>query len=83
MVNNINWYYGIDSNKPANTIDLLSVVMHEIGHGLGDFFKLMNEGRFLDLKSRKGKAGGATAKVSVPDKHKDLAIKIAMSLKVK
>ncbi|MCK4704315.1 MAG: hypothetical protein KAT90_02440, partial [Gammaproteobacteria bacterium] len=30
-----NWYYGLDGNKPSNTIELLSVVMHEIGHGLG------------------------------------------------
>ena len=34
-LNNTNWYYGIDGNKPVNSIDLLSVVMHEIGHGLG------------------------------------------------
>jgi hypothetical protein len=34
-LNNTNWYYGIDGNKPSNSIDLLSVVMHEIGHGLG------------------------------------------------
>jgi hypothetical protein len=34
-LNNTNWYYGIDGNKPANSVDLLSVVMHEIGHGLG------------------------------------------------
>ena len=30
-----NWYYGLDGTKPAQTIELLSVVMHEIGHGLG------------------------------------------------
>lgn len=30
-----NWYYGLDGNKPAHTIELLSVVLHEIGHGLG------------------------------------------------
>lgn len=52
------------------------------------------EGGFLVVKkdtgplsqvwvSRKGKGGGITAKVSVPDKHKDLAVKIALSLKVK
>lgn len=28
------WYYGIDSNTPLNQIDLMSVVLHEIGHGL-------------------------------------------------
>ncbi len=30
----------------------------DIGHGLGDFFRLMNEKGLLDLKSREGKAGG-------------------------
>ncbi|MCZ7606804.1 MAG: M3 family oligoendopeptidase [Planctomycetota bacterium] len=30
----------------------------EIGHGLGEFFKLMREKGLLDLKSRDGKAGG-------------------------
>ena len=34
-MNNKNWYYGLDGNKSANTIDLLFIVMHEIGHGLG------------------------------------------------
>ncbi|MCL4780048.1 MAG: dockerin type I repeat-containing protein [Gammaproteobacteria bacterium] len=29
------WYYGLDGNKPGNAIDLLAVVLHEIGHGLG------------------------------------------------
>lgn len=29
------WYFGLDNNQPANRIDLLSVVMHEFGHGLG------------------------------------------------
>lgn len=29
------WYYGLDNAQPANRIDLLSVVMHEFGHGLG------------------------------------------------
>ena len=32
---NTDWYYGLDGNRPAGTIELLSVVMHEIGHGLG------------------------------------------------
>ncbi|MFQ5643143.1 MAG: dockerin type I domain-containing protein [Thiogranum sp.] len=34
-LNGYNWYYGLDGVKPANTFELLSVVMHEIGHGLG------------------------------------------------
>lgn len=29
------WYYGLDADPPANTIDFLTVVLHEIGHGLG------------------------------------------------
>lgn len=34
-LNNTNWYYGLDGSRPGGTIELLSVVMHEIGHGLG------------------------------------------------
>ena len=29
------WYYGFDSTEPVNSIDLLPVLMHEFGHGLG------------------------------------------------
>jgi hypothetical protein len=29
------WYYGLDANGPAGTNDFITVVMHEIGHGLG------------------------------------------------
>jgi len=32
-----NWYYGLDANPPANQIDFVSVVLHELGHGLGFF----------------------------------------------
>lgn len=30
-----NWYIGVDGIPPYNKIDLLSVVLHELGHGLG------------------------------------------------
>jgi hypothetical protein len=30
-----NWYFGTDANTPSNTIDFVSVVLHEIGHGIG------------------------------------------------
>ncbi len=29
------FYYGLDNTTPSNTINLLVVVLHEIGHGLG------------------------------------------------
>jgi len=32
---NYNWYYGLDGVKPSATIEMLSVVLHEIGHGIG------------------------------------------------
>jgi len=32
---NYNWYYGLDGVKPSLTIEMLTVVLHEIGHGLG------------------------------------------------
>ena len=31
------WYFGLDGATPAGTIDFVTVVMHEIGHGLGFF----------------------------------------------
>lgn len=32
---NNNWYYGTDGKTPAGQTDLVTVVLHEIGHGLG------------------------------------------------
>jgi hypothetical protein len=29
------WYYGFDANPPAGDIDFVTVVLHELGHGLG------------------------------------------------
>ncbi|MBI2715624.1 MAG: VCBS repeat-containing protein [Rhizobiales bacterium] len=29
------WYYGLDGNTPGNRIDFVSVLLHELGHGLG------------------------------------------------
>jgi hypothetical protein len=29
------WYYGLDNNAPAGTVDFLNTFMHEVGHGLG------------------------------------------------
>ncbi|MEB3210933.1 MAG: PA domain-containing protein, partial [Leptolyngbyaceae bacterium] len=32
---NTSWYYGLDNKEASNQIDLLAVVLHELGHGLG------------------------------------------------
>lgn len=31
----VKWYYGLNGVLPANSIDFVSVAVHEIGHGLG------------------------------------------------
>ena len=31
----IGWYYGFDASPPGSDIDFVTVVVHEIGHGLG------------------------------------------------
>ena len=48
-LNNTNWYYGLDGNRPSGTIELLSVVLHEIGHGLGflTFVDLATGAKFI------------------------------------
>ena len=33
--NTFNWYFGTDGNTPPNQVDFVSVVLHEIAHGLG------------------------------------------------
>lgn len=29
------WYFGTDGNTPSNQFDLVTIVLHELGHGLG------------------------------------------------
>ncbi len=31
----VSWYYGLDAAPPGNGIDLVTIALHEIGHGLG------------------------------------------------
>jgi hypothetical protein len=33
----VQWYFGTDGNTPTGEIDFVSVVLHELGHGLGFF----------------------------------------------
>ena len=35
--NSINWYMGTDGNTPLSRYDLVTVILHEICHGLGFF----------------------------------------------
>ncbi len=32
---NFSWYFGTDGNPPPGTYDFMTVVLHELGHGLG------------------------------------------------
>jgi len=42
------WYYGFDGNEGTTNIDLLPVVLHELGHGLGfATFTTLSNGQFL------------------------------------
>lgn len=44
------WYYGLDGQAPANSTDLLDVLLHELGHGLGFVsFVDIQSGSFLQL----------------------------------
>jgi len=40
----IGWYLGIDGNTPSNKYDLVTVVIHEICHGLGFFDSFNSDG---------------------------------------
>ena len=31
----LGWYYGLDGSPPGNQLDFVTVVLHEMGHGLG------------------------------------------------
>jgi hypothetical protein len=43
VLGSTSWYYGTDGNPPAGKIDFFSIVLHELGHGLG-FLTLMDVG---------------------------------------
>ena len=46
MSDSEDWYYGLDGNPGENQFDFVSVVLHEIGHGLGiiDSFRSEEDG---------------------------------------
>jgi hypothetical protein len=45
------WYYGVDANPPAGLLDFVSVVLHELAHGLGfvSFVNLATGAKLLEL----------------------------------
>lgn len=58
----IKWYFGTDGNTPDQLYDFVTVVLHEIGHGLGFtgfFFVTGKNGAYGN--SNGGSAGDATA----------------------
>jgi hypothetical protein len=42
----INWYLGTDGNTPSFKYDLITVVLHEICHGLGFFDSMNTDGNY-------------------------------------
>lgn len=54
---NFSWYYGTDGATPSNKHDLMSVVLHEIGHGL-------NFAGSMDVSSGKGYYGYETEPIN-------------------
>ena len=43
----INWYFGTDGNTPSGQYDFVSVVLREMGHGLGFVDTISSDGRYL------------------------------------
>ncbi|MEB3218005.1 MAG: S8 family serine peptidase, partial [Nostocales cyanobacterium 94392] len=56
-----NWYFGTDGNTPAGQYDFASVVLHELGHGLGFL-------GFMDYQSGQGSWGFGTGFPSIYDR---------------
>jgi len=56
-----NWYFGTDGITPSGEYDLVTVVLHELGHGLGFFGS-------MDVSSGSGSWGGGTGFPFIFDK---------------
>ncbi len=57
MDNSTNWYFGLDGNCPLGKYDFVTVMLHEIGHGLG----------FLSLAKLEGDTLGSFGEVTPAD----------------
>lgn len=56
---NAKWYFGTDGNTPSGQMDLVTIVLHEIGHGLGFTHT-------YDVDGDQGAVGLPSGDVSVP-----------------
>lgn len=48
----VNWYFGTDGNAPTDQYDFVSVVLHELGHGLGftgNFYSQSGSGGYSSM----------------------------------
>ena len=77
-----NWYYGTDGNPPPNQVDFVSVVLHELGHGLGfvgiAFYQNSSSASLLgngspSVYSRYTQTATGTPLLSLPDGSAQLA----------
>lgn len=50
VLGSTNWYYGTDGNVAGN-IDFVTVVLHEIGHGLGLLSLIQQDGNYFTIGS--------------------------------
>src|ERR1051326_1877021 len=50
-VPSLHWYYGFDSNPPAGALDFVTVLLHELAHGLG-FATLVDVSSGAELSGR-------------------------------
>lgn len=53
---NISWYFGLDAQTPSGKMDLVTIVLHEIGHGLGftDSYDIKGDDGTVGLSSSAG-----------------------------
>jgi hypothetical protein len=59
LSSNINWYFGTDARPPSGTYDLVTVALHEIGHGIGFFDSFrVDEGEDADFDACPGVGAG-------------------------
>ena len=57
-----NWYFGTDGNTPASQMDFVSVLLHEMGHGLGFSGS-------MQVSGSQGSWGGGTTSPLIYDRY--------------